>query len=394
MNDTIYINDLGILNAQAVGKKEVLHSILSGKQNAFTNQVVHDETYPIFSFPNYDKNELQQLNNNRLLYLISKACNQIEDTVKYFKEKYGIHRIGVLFGSTDNGSEISLSALESLSTTGTFPSSFTLEQQQGHYPAEFIKNHFGLKSYCSSVSSACTSSASAIIKANKLLKSGILDAVIVGGADIVSEAVLKGFISLDAVSKKPTNPFSKNRKGINLGEGAALFVISKDSCNKPGISIIGDAECSDAHHNTAPDPEGKGAISAMYKALEKANKTTVDYINLHGTGTALNDSMEALATHTVFNDHPHCSTTKPMTGHTLGAAGAMELGICWLLLSEFNTNNSLPPQISDGIHDEKLPPLNFVPFSHTDTPINTCMSNNYAFGGCNTSIILSKEGLS
>lgn len=389
-NSRVVLNDLGIINSQASGKASVLRSILSGRKNHFVYKEAGELKYPVALCSSlYTESEIRD-KGNRINILLHEVCREISPTVEKMISRYGKKRIGVILGSTDNGSEQSLSALKSFLESGDFPDGYELEQQQAHYPADYVKNFFKLESIATSISTACTSSGSAIILAKKLLNSNILDAVIVGGADIVSESVLKGFVSLEAVDSRPTNPFSKNRKGINLGEGAALFVMSRESQTANPITLNGCGETSDAHHMTAPDPEGKGAVIAMKRALKEAGLNSVDYINLHGTGTILNDNMEALATTSVFPGSPPVSSTKPMVGHTLGAASAVELGFCWLMLSELNKDNKVAPHCWDGEKSSDMPGLNFVPENFSIKEINTCMSNSYAFGGCNVSLIISR----
>ena len=161
----------------------------------------------------------------------------------------------------------------------------------------------------------------------------VCDAVVAGGVDIASNTVLMGFNSLEAVSAgKITNPFSKNRCGITLGEAAAFFVLTRENLFETGIALLGYGESCDAYHMTSPDPEGKGAALAISEALKRSrlNPSEIDYINLHGTGTRFNDSMEAKAVKKVFGGSSIlCSSTKPMTGHTLGAAGALETAVCF-----------------------------------------------------------------
>jgi 3-oxoacyl-[acyl-carrier-protein] synthase-1 len=251
------------------------------------------------------------------------------------------------------------------------------------------------------LATACASSAGAIIKAAQLIRAGFCDAVIAGGADIASETVLLGFASLEAVSDSVCNPFSKNRRGITLGEGAAFFVMSREHRrgDESGIELLGYGESADAFHMTAPCADGSGAVRAMREALSKAGKKPddVDYVNLHGTGTSLNDSMEALAMAAVFpNSAPMVSSTKPITGHTLGAAGALELALCWMAL--YSGKGRAPVHCWDGVPDEELPPLRFVGKGDAASKedgthkLRICMSNSFAFGGCNTSLILGREG--
>jgi 3-oxoacyl-[acyl-carrier-protein] synthase-1 len=216
------------------------------------------------------------------------------------------------------------------------------------------------------------------------------DAVIVGGSDSLCKMTLNGFDCLDLISQDICNPFSQNRKGLNIGEGAALFILSKQTS---GIALTGIGESSDGHHISTPDPEAKGAESAIKQALDMAGHQACDvgYINLHGTATGKNDEMESLVIHRIFGDQTPCSSTKSLLGHTLGAAAAHELGLCWLLLSEaYNPKQQLPEQVWDGVYDEGLMPINITkPNTQYINPI--MMSNSFAFGGSNVSLVIEKN---
>jgi 3-oxoacyl-[acyl-carrier-protein] synthase-1 len=163
------------------------------------------------------------------------------------------------------------------------------------------------------------------------------------------------------------------------------------------VKLLGYGETADAYHMTSPDPEGTGAAAAMKEALDSAglSPTDIDYINMHGTGTKFNDSMEAKAVYSIFGADTPASTTKPLTGHTLGAAGALEAAICWKTIVE-NRNRSggdvlLPVQVWDGVQDESMPVINIVTKGKpagSAGRVKICMSNSFAFGGSNASLIL------
>jgi 3-oxoacyl-[acyl-carrier-protein] synthase-1 len=329
------------------------------------------------------------------------ALEQIRSEVERVVAAYGPSRVGVCVGSCDNGSERSLNAHEVYAATGRFPENYTLRYQGAAYPAEYIAGRFALTGPALAVSTACASGAGAIIAGAELIQGNLCDAVIAGGVDVVSKTVLFGFDALEAVSDAPCNPFSKNRKGITLGEGAAFFVLSREPLGPP-ITLLGAGESADAYHITAPHPEGRGAVRAMQEALAAAGITpgAVGYVNLHGTGTPLNDAAEALAMAAVFPDAaagPPVSSTKALTGHTLGAAGALELALCWLALSRSMENPPgtagirLPVHRWDGVYDETLPALRFVSAHTAVEDLKVCMSNSFAFGGCNVSLIIGKE---
>ena len=205
--------------------------------------------------------------------------------------------------------------------------------------------------------------------------------MIAGGADSLCGLTVNGFASLEALSDNPCLPFSANRDGINLGEAAALFLVTPET---GGIQLSGYGETSDAYHISAPRPDGSGAAAAMQQALDMARlpSSAIDYLNLHGTATRQNDSMEAIAVSQLFGNTLPCSSTKPLTGHTLGACGALEAAFCWLTLDA----GRIPPQVNDGQFDPELPELNYA------TALNRkclrALSNSFAFGGNNIALLL------
>ena len=330
----------------------------------------------------------------RFCRLEEKCLEQLSAMIEIVKEKYGSEKVGVCVGTCDNGTEFSLAGHKVFFEKGAFAPDYTLEIQSADYAATFISEKYGIKGPSMAFETACSSSAGAIVKASELLRSGICDAVIAGGVDIASDTVLMGFDALEAVSPEKTNPFSKNRHGITLAEGAAFFVMTKERLDNDSIRLLGYGESADAYHMTSPDPSGNGAVRAMMEALKRAGlkPEEIDYVNLHGTGTRFNDSMEAKAIDEIFASYKvPCSTTKSMTGHTLGAAGAIEAAICWVtLIANKNGEKALPLQIWDGVRDEELPEINIVSKENKNTPqkVNVCMSNSFAFGGANTSLLL------
>jgi 3-oxoacyl-[acyl-carrier-protein] synthase-1 len=192
---------------------------------------------------------------------------------------------------------------------------------------------------------------------------------------------------LEARSPEPCNPFSVNRRGITIGEGGAVFLMTPEP---GGIALRGVGESSDAHHLSAPDPEGAGALAAMRLALDDAGLGAGDigYVNLHGTATALNDAMESKAVHSLFGGQLPCSSTKAMTGHTLGAAGAIEAALVWLILSsDWNPERRVPVHIWDELPDPALPALALATAEHRlEKP--AVLSNSFAFGGSNCALVL------
>jgi 3-oxoacyl-[acyl-carrier-protein] synthase-1 len=181
---------------------------------------------------------------------------------------------------------------------------------------------------------------------------------------------------------------SVNRSGINIGEGAALFLLRREPA---AIALLGVGESSDAHHISAPDPEGRGAEAAMRLGLRDADLAGLEpgYLNLHATATEKNDEMESRAVQRVFPRGIPCGGTKPLTGHLLGAAAATELGFCWLALSpRWNPDRLLPPHCWDGQADPALPALDLVPRGARAEALRVCLSNAFAFGGNNLALVL------
>ncbi len=159
------------------------------------------------------------------------------------------------------------------------------------------------------------------------------------------------------------------------------------------VALRGWGESSDAHHMSAPEPSGKGAVIAIEKALARAGiePAQIDYINLHGTATPQNDAMESRAVHALFGDAVPVSSTKPFTGHALGAAGAIEAALCWLAMQDDNPEGILPPHLWDGVPDPALPPLNAVtPGARLGRPLDWALSNSFAFGGANAALVFGR----
>jgi 3-oxoacyl-[acyl-carrier-protein] synthase-1 len=262
--------------------------------------------------------------------------------------------------------------------------SYDYRQQEIGSPSEYLRRALGLGGPAWTVSTACTSSAKAFSSARRLLSTGLCDAVVVGGVDSLCRLTLNGFGALESVSKQLCNPMSRNRDGINIGEGAAVFLMSRD----PGpVAVLGIGESSDAYHISGPDPEGRGAEIAMRQALTGVAPRAVDYLNLHGTATTQNDLMESQVVHRVLGAELPCSSTKPLVGHTLGAAGATEAGFCWMLLTGAAAPTPLPPHVWDAQADPALPPLHLVARGETRA-CRIVASNSFAFGGNNICVVL------
>ncbi len=252
-------------------------------------------------------------------------------------------------------------------------------------PAEFIHNYFGFKNFYTSVSTACSSGIKAFSIAKELLDSKIAETIIVASVDSLAKVPTYGFDSLEILSKERSLPFSKNRCGINIGEGAAAFLVKQNDGN---IKVHGIGETTDFYHSTTPDPEGIEAKRAIKLALGKLKPEEIDYINLHGTGTPANDLMEANAIFNIFGDKVPTSSTKPLTGHCLGAAAGIETALCCKLLEE--NGNAVFPHIYDGEYDTTIQKI-WLADKTTRQNVKTCLSTSFGFGGTNCAIVLRRN---
>ncbi|OED84841.1 beta-ketoacyl-[acyl-carrier-protein] synthase II [Vibrio breoganii] len=318
--------------------------------------------------------------NNRLAL---SALHQIEEQILKATKAYGTDRVAVIIGTSTSGIADGEAACEYKLQHHSYPDTYHYNQQELGNVSQFIAEYFNITGPCYSISTACSSSGRVFITAKRLLQSGLVDAVIVGGVDTLCRLTLNGFDGLEALSSSICTPFGSNRDGINIGEASALMLLSRELSD---IALLGVGDSSDAHHISAPHPEGDGAERAMRKALDDANLTVKDigYINAHGTGTKLNDTMESKAIYRLFKDSVPVSSTKPLTGHTLGAASATEVAIAWHILKY---NLALPEQHNKDTAEDIMISLVNNPQQLKSKII---LSNSFAFGGNNTSIILGR----
>jgi 3-oxoacyl-[acyl-carrier-protein] synthase-1 len=306
----------------------------------------------------------------------------------------GAERLGIVVGTSTSGLSESEAAFRALHQCGEYPRSFALEQLEFGGLAEFLQRVSGAGGPCYVLSTACSSGGKALIAARTLLELDVCDAVIAGAADSLCELTAKGFHALQALARGHSSPMSRARDGINLGEGAALFLLTREP---GGVQLLGAGESCDAYHASAPDPQGRGAESCMRAALADAGLRgdAIAYLNLHGTGTPLNDAMESGAVARVLGPGTPCSSTKPIVGHTLGASAAIEAAFCWLMLTRAEPEGLLaPPHCWDGAADPELPALALVK-PGTRLPSRRApalMSNSFGFGGNNCALVLGTAG--
>jgi 3-oxoacyl-[acyl-carrier-protein] synthase-1 len=401
-----YLTELGLVCALGSGPQAVAAALFAGDASGMQAQegwvsgrrpTVGAVTAELPPMPAGLQAALSR--NNQLLLA---AALQIEAQIRAAIARYGAGRIGVVLGTSTSGIHEASQSIAAQQRTGQFPADYCYSQQELVAPASFLSQWLQLSGPSYVISTACTSGARALLSAQRLLRLGVCDAVLCGGVDSLCRLTLNGFAALEAVSDTRCNPFSVNRNGINIGEGAALFLMTRElmtkesTANAPApIRLLGGGASSDAYHISAPEPQGLGAQAAMRQALActGVSANEVDYVNLHGTATRHNDAMESLAMQAVFPAGVPCSSTKPLTGHTLGAAGALEAAFCWLSLSAHNPLGLLPPQLWDGLADPALPSLQLVTAGQQFRPASTrrLMSNSFAFGGNNISLMFATE---
>ncbi|MFD2640607.1 beta-ketoacyl-[acyl-carrier-protein] synthase family protein [Pseudomonas japonica] len=394
---TAYLNALGLVCALGRDPAEVARRLFAGDSSGMRAEAgwVPGKQVIVGAVPGAlpplpSAVEDQRSRNNQLLYA---ACAQIEAPLREAIARFGARRIGVVLGTSTSGIEEASQGIAHYLREGQLPPSYDYAQQELGAPAAFLARWLGLGGPAYVISTACTSGARALISARRLLDLNLCDAVICGGVDSLCKLTLNGFTALEAVSTARCNPFSVNRDGINIGEAAAVFLMTRQAnAEGRGVALLGAGASSDAHHISAPDPTGAGALRAMADALAHAGLTPeqIDYLNLHGTATRHNDAMESIAVNRLFGPGLACSSTKPMTGHTLGAAGALEAAFCWLALTRDTSDGLLPPHLWDGQADPQLATLDLIEPGRR-LPANGArhlMSNSFAFGGNNVSLIL------
>ncbi|WP_374410820.1 beta-ketoacyl-[acyl-carrier-protein] synthase family protein [Hydrogenophaga sp.] len=328
--------------------------------------------------------------NNRLT-LMGLETDGFGDRVREAAARYGADRVGVFLGTSTAGIlQTELAYRHRDPDTGALPDDFHYRTTHNAFSlAEFTREHFGLAGMAMAISTACSSSAKVFAAAARQLALGTIDAAIVGGVDTLCLTTLYGFASLQLTSKAPCRPYDAARDGISISEGAAFALLERGGSPAPGtVLLLGVGESSDAYHMSSPHPEGLGARLAMEAALRSAGLTpdNIDYINLHGTATPANDAAEGKAVAALFGDRVPGNSTKGATGHTLGAAGAIEALICAMAL----TDGRLPGSPGTGALDPSIP-IRYQ-LQGEDRALRHALSNSFGFGGSNCSLILGVTG--
>lgn len=315
--------------------------------------------------------------NNRLAWR-ALCADRFIDAARAARERYGAQRVAVVLGTSTSSIGASEDAYRRLEPDGQYPAD--LRRPIVHAPhslGDFVQHALALTGISVTVSTACSSSAKVFAQAERLLRLGLADAAIVGGADTLCGSVLFGFNSLELISPEPCRPFDAARRGINLGEAAGFALLEREA--SAGAWLLGCGESSDAHHMSTPHPEGIGARRALEEALAVARlrPEDIDYINLHGTASLKNDEVEARVVAEIFPARTFASSTKGWTGHTLGAAGIVEAAISLLALE----NGLLPGTLNTGQLDTACGPQ--IRCDNELRPARRALSFSFGFGGSN-----------
>lgn len=323
--------------------------------------------------------------NNRAAELGLAQDGFIEEVARS-ASRIGADRIGVFMGTSTAGILATELAYRRRGEQGELPGDFRYRETHNTFSiAEYVRDRLGLTGPCAAISTACSSSAKAFASAARLIEAGAIDAAVVGGVDTLCLTTLYGFNSLQLLSAEPCRPWDAARQGISIGEGAAFCLLERAD-GKPGVHLLGIGESCDAHHMSAPHPEGLGARMAMQQALDSAGLAPgdIDYVNLHGTGTPSNDASEDQAVLGLFGGDVPVSSTKGMTGHALGAAGAIEALIAVLAIEQ----GHVPGSPGTRILDPKLRAGYAI--QGREAKLVRTLSNSFGFGGSNCSLVFGR----
>ena len=325
--------------------------------------------------------------NNRLAELALRA-DGFAEAVRASADRHGAHRLAVILGTSTSGIAETEAAYARRDAAGALPAAFCYDGTHDLYAlARYVRARLGLRGPALTISTACTSGARAFLEASVMIRAGLCDAAVVGGVDTLCRMTLRGFASLELLSRGPCRPGAADRDGIAIGEAAA-FVLLERPGDDDAVALLGAGASSDGHHMSSPHPEALGAVGAMRAALDAAAlpPEAVDYVNLHGTGTRANDAMEDRAMLHVFGSGVACSSTKGWTGHTLGASGALEAVIAAICVEDGLVPGCLGVEQADPGFGADLATVNRA------APVRRVMSNSFGFGGSNCALVFGRPG--
>ncbi|WP_017461922.1 beta-ketoacyl-[acyl-carrier-protein] synthase family protein [Dyella ginsengisoli] len=325
--------------------------------------------------------------NNRLAWLGLRQDGFVE-RVEAARERYGAHRVALMLGTSTSSIGATEEGYRRLGADGRLPAD--LRRPDIHAPhslVAFVADALGLRGPCLTVSTACSSSAKVFASAERLIRLGLVDAAVVGGVDTLCDSVLFGFNALELVSPEPCRPFDAARRGISIGEAAGFALLERGEAAPTAPRLAGYGEATDAHHMSTPHPEGLGAELALRDALARAGLAAgqVDYINLHGTASLKNDEVEAALVGRAFAPRTRASSTKGLTGHTLGAAGILEAVIALLAMRD----GVVPGNFGTRTPDPACGPS--FAWQTEQRELRVVMSNSFGFGGNNACLVFARS---
>jgi 3-oxoacyl-[acyl-carrier-protein] synthase-1 len=324
-----------------------------------------------------------QPRSTRLAQFGLQLVQQLDEPLRRARERWRPERIALLLGTSTAGAATTERAYRAFVTEGRFPGGYDFRLQHTYGAVlDVLRALTGACGPALMVSTACTSGAKPFATARRWIAADLIDAALVGGIDTLCNLTLHGFHALQALDREPCRPFGEGRRGISIGEGGALALVERSG--EARVLVEGVGETSDAYHISAPHPQGAGALAAMGAALEQAGlrPAEVDHVNAHGTGTRLNDSAEAQAIAAVFGPEVPVVSTKGYTGHTLGAAGAIEFAFAACAVEE----GWIPASLGAERRDPEIALR--LPSARTAGSFRHVLSNSFAFGGNNVSLLV------
>ena len=386
---SIKVCGLGVVSSLGVGYAENLRSLQGGVCGIAPLTLFESEIKSPVGEVKFSNLEIKNILNispersiSRTALLATLAVKEALNDAEISSEK----RVGLISATSVGGMDLTEDFYREYMVN---PNGGRLRNVVGHDCAsstDFVAEYCQISGFCTTISTACSSAANAVIMGAQMLESGMLDYVIVGGVDPLCRFTYNGFNSLKILDTEFCCPMDSDRKGLNLGEGAGYIVLTKDNkAKKEYCNLVGYANANDAFHQTASSENGEGAYRAMKEALGMSNIERVDYINLHGTGTPNNDSSEAAAIRRLFKENiPACSSTKTFTGHTLAAAGGIEAVFSVMSLREKMLWQNLR-------FKNPIAPYDIIPLCKNEikNDVKSVMSNSFGFGGNCSSLIFS-----
>ena len=385
MSQPLLITDYSMLSALGRGRRQHLAAMAEGRSGLGPSPIPLDFETAVGAVDV----ELPELDgplrpwSTRLARMAHALVQDLDEALRRARERWRPERIAVLLGTSTAGAETTEGAYRRFVEAGAFPAEYDFQRQHTFGAVlHVVRELTGARGPSWMASTACTSSGKTFATAQRLMAAGMIDAAIVGGLDTLCTMTLQGFHALQALDKAPCRPFRQCRAGINIGEGGAFALVERHGDAR--VVVEGVGETSDAYHISAPHPEGHGARAAMLAALAAAGREPgdIDHVNAHGTGTRLNDVAEAKAIASVVGTDVPVVSTKAFTGHTLGAAAALEFAFSACAIGE----GWIPAALGDGAIDPDVEVR--VPTERTSGAFRRVLSNSFAFGGNNVTLLV------